>query len=304
MEQAREAGKQLLGTLSSRDRFRLIDFASDVDTFREEMVFATRENIAAAERYLDGLRAEGSTNISGALDEALSVPAESGRLPVVLFVTDGAPTVGERDPERIAQRAAIRARPAARVHVRRRRRLERGVARAARAGRARHRALRATERIGRARGWHRRVAPDESRRHRSSRPRRGRAALEDASERSLRHLRWAGSGRSRSLLRGAGRSWCASRANRPMGACRWTTEAELPENDRENAFVARLWATQRVGYLSAETPTRRRVAGDRRRDSHAGREVRDSDRADVVSRARAWSGRRRGRARRRARERR
>ena len=29
-------------------------------------------------------------------------------------------------------------------------------------------------------------------------------------------------------------------------------EAELPERDRENAFVARLWATQRVGYLSAE----------------------------------------------------
>jgi Ca-activated chloride channel family protein len=36
------------------------------------------------------------------------------------------------------------------------------------------------------------------------------------------------------------------------GRVSWTTEAELPERDRENAFVARLWATQRVGYLSAE----------------------------------------------------
>jgi Ca-activated chloride channel homolog len=36
------------------------------------------------------------------------------------------------------------------------------------------------------------------------------------------------------------------------GRVSWTTEAELPENDRENTFVARLWATQRVGYLSAE----------------------------------------------------
>jgi Ca-activated chloride channel family protein len=38
-------------------------------------------------------------------------------------------------------------------------------------------------------------------------------------------------------------------ANGPVS---WTTEAELPDRDRDNAFVARLWATQRVGYLSAE----------------------------------------------------
>jgi hypothetical protein len=33
---------------------------------------------------------------------------------------------------------------------------------------------------------------------------------------------------------------------------RWTSEASFPDRDRDNAFVARLWATQRVGYLSAE----------------------------------------------------
>jgi Ca-activated chloride channel family protein len=36
------------------------------------------------------------------------------------------------------------------------------------------------------------------------------------------------------------------------GRVSWATETELPERDRENEFVARLWATQRVGYLSAE----------------------------------------------------
>ena len=134
IEQAREAGKQLLSTLTPRDRFRLIDFASDVRTFRDEPVFATRENIAAAERYLDRLRAEGSTNISGALEEALSVPADNGRLPLVLFVTDGEPTVGERDPERIAQQARSRAGPPPHLHVRRGRRPQRRAPRAPRAG--------------------------------------------------------------------------------------------------------------------------------------------------------------------------
>ena len=102
IEQARAAGKQLLRTLSSMDRFRLIDFSSDVRTFRDDFSYATRENVRAAERYLDDLDAQGSTNISGALDEALSAPTQSGRLPIVLFLTDGQPTVGERDGNVIA----------------------------------------------------------------------------------------------------------------------------------------------------------------------------------------------------------
>ena len=88
------------------DRFRLIDFSSDVRTFRDGFSTATRENIRAAERYLDQLDAEGSTNISGALDEALSSPIQSGRLPIVLFLTDGQPTVGERDRGVIASNVA------------------------------------------------------------------------------------------------------------------------------------------------------------------------------------------------------
>ena len=251
MEQAREAGKQLLATLSSRDRFRLIDFASDVRTFRDEMVFATRDNLAAAERYLDGLRPEGSTNISGALEEALSVPAESGRLPVVLFVTDGAPTVGERDPERIAQRAAS---------ARGRRRVftfgvgaDLNVAlmeRLALEGRGTAHFVRPDESVERAVGivasrltnpiaTDLRVTVEGAR---LSRMHPGGPYDLFAGQDLVVLARYSGSGTI--LVRFEGES-----AN---GRVSWTTEAELPESDRENAFVARLWATQRVGYLSAE----------------------------------------------------
>jgi Ca-activated chloride channel family protein len=36
------------------------------------------------------------------------------------------------------------------------------------------------------------------------------------------------------------------------GPVSWSTRVSFPERSRENPFVARLWATQRVGYLSAE----------------------------------------------------
>ena len=102
MEQARAAGRQLLGTLRPDDRFRLIDFSSDVRTFRDEFVSATSENLRDANRYLDALEAVGGTNIEGALREAMRPSPTDGRLPLVLFITDGEPTVGERDADRLA----------------------------------------------------------------------------------------------------------------------------------------------------------------------------------------------------------
>ena len=185
------------------------------------------------------------------LDEALSVPAESGRLPVVLFVTDGAPTVGERDPERIAQRAAS---------ARGRRRVftfgvgaDLNVAlmeRLALEGRGTAHFVRPDESVERAVGivasrLTNPVATDlrvtvEGARLSRLHP----AGPYDlfAGQDLVVLARYSGSGTI--LVRFEGES-----AN---GRVSWTTEAELPENDRENAFVARLWATQRVGYLSAE----------------------------------------------------
>jgi Ca-activated chloride channel homolog len=108
LEQAKAAGHALLSSLAREDRFRLIDFSTDVNSFRDGFVLASTENIRAARRYLDGLRADGSTNISGALEEALSARTDNERLPLVVFLTDGEPTVGLRDPEEIAALAGRR----------------------------------------------------------------------------------------------------------------------------------------------------------------------------------------------------
>ncbi|HET9004245.1 MAG TPA: VIT domain-containing protein, partial [Gemmatimonadaceae bacterium] len=114
LAQAKAAGRQVLATLDGADRFRIIDFSTDVRTFRDSFVSASAVNIREAQRYLDALDAQGSTNISGALDEALRVHSPENRLPLVLFLTDGAPTVGETQPEAIAA-AAARERGRARV---------------------------------------------------------------------------------------------------------------------------------------------------------------------------------------------
>jgi len=108
MEQAKQAGKQVLATLQPADRFRIVNFGTDVGSFTQDFIPATRQNVTSANKYLDSLEATGSTNIMGALEEALrSFRGQSpDRLPLVLFVTDGAPTIGESRSEVIAQRTA------------------------------------------------------------------------------------------------------------------------------------------------------------------------------------------------------
>jgi len=108
MEQARAALHQAMGTLRPADRFRLIAFSSGVREFRSGFTIATGPNLAAAREFIDGLVADGGPNISGALETALGSAVAEERLPLVIFLTDGLPSVGEQQPDRIAAAAAGR----------------------------------------------------------------------------------------------------------------------------------------------------------------------------------------------------
>jgi Ca-activated chloride channel family protein len=251
IEQARAAGKQVLRSLSSMDRFRLIDFSSDVRTFRDNFSVATRENIRAAERYLDDLEAQGSTNISGALDEALSTSVQSGRLPIVLFLTDGQPTVGERDPATIASRVAK----------------QRGTRRVFTFGVGADLNVSLIEQLAlEGRGTASFVRPEESveRAVGIVASRLTSPLVTDVRIRAdgvrLRKMHPSGSvdifaGEDLVVLArydGSGNAVVRFEGQTTNGPVSWASRVNFPERSRENPFVARLWATQRVGYLSAE----------------------------------------------------
>lgn len=257
--QAKAAGHQLLASLSPRDRFRVVDFSTDVRVFRDEFLPATRDHIRAADAYLDALKARGSTNISGALDEALAPETPPDRLPLVLMLTDGEPTVGETDPGSIAERAA-RQRGRARVFT-----FGVGadvnatlVERLALEGRGTAAFVRPNEDVERT------VALTASRltdpvvtdlRVRADGVRLERMHPSDpvdlfAGEDLVLLARYEGSGRATLRFTGSSAS----------GPFDWTQRVHFPERERGNPFVPRLWATRRVGWLSAE---RRRGGGAR-----------------------------------------
>jgi Ca-activated chloride channel family protein len=114
IEQARDALDQILAGLRPEDRFRIITFSSFVRSFSDDFVRADAATLREARDYLLGVRAEGSTNVMDALREALEPEAKRGRLSLIVFLTDGKPTVGETAPEAIAE-AAERLRDGERV---------------------------------------------------------------------------------------------------------------------------------------------------------------------------------------------
>jgi Ca-activated chloride channel homolog len=113
IEQAREALHQLLGSLSRGDRFRLLSFSSAVRAFDRDWTDARGRDLDRARSWIDDLVADGGTNIEAALREAFRLESQRGRLPVVVFLTDGLPSVGEQSPDAltlIAESSADRAR--------------------------------------------------------------------------------------------------------------------------------------------------------------------------------------------------
>jgi Ca-activated chloride channel family protein len=111
LDQAKAALGQLLGTLRSGDRFRLIAFSSGVERYAAGWTGASGDHQRAAQDWVRHLEAGGGTNIAGALAEAFAAPPADGALGVVVFLTDGMPTVGETDPERIVDQAEHRRGP-------------------------------------------------------------------------------------------------------------------------------------------------------------------------------------------------
>ena len=105
LDQARAALVQLLGGLRSGDRFRVISFGSGVRRFATGWTPAVPDSVRAAQDWVRRLDTDGGTNIAGALTEAFTEPPRDGALGVVVFLTDGMPTVGETDPEHIAEQA-------------------------------------------------------------------------------------------------------------------------------------------------------------------------------------------------------
>lgn len=107
IQQAKEAMRFIVQHLNPQDRFNLVAFSTGVSLWEKALQPVETRTQQAAVRWIDSLHASGSTDINRALLEALAqLDAEEVDRPAyILFLTDGQPTQGEMNVDAIVRNA-------------------------------------------------------------------------------------------------------------------------------------------------------------------------------------------------------
>eukprot|EP00057_Strongylocentrotus_purpuratus_P025207 XP_011679681.1 PREDICTED: inter-alpha-trypsin inhibitor heavy chain H3 [Strongylocentrotus purpuratus] len=96
--QTKRAFTTILDDVRPIDRINIVLFESDVRVWRgNQMVEDTSDNIAAAKRHVNRIRAGGGTNLYDGLRNAVDLLMEHGNgeaMPLIIMLTDGQPTSG------------------------------------------------------------------------------------------------------------------------------------------------------------------------------------------------------------------
>jgi Ca-activated chloride channel family protein len=117
LEQARRALLFCIENLNPGDRFEVIRFSSEVEPLFGKLTPADRSQRDRASEFVKSLKPLGGTAIDDALKAALELPRDenSARPMAVIFLTDGRPTVGVADNVRILQNVKDRNRDRYRI---------------------------------------------------------------------------------------------------------------------------------------------------------------------------------------------
>jgi Ca-activated chloride channel family protein len=115
MEKARAALLFGVRSLRPADRFNVINFAGEEHLMTTGLLRADEQGRATGERFISDLRPVGGTNINGALLAAMQQFDRAERPRLLVFLTDGLPTVGETKVERINENVRAARAPGVRL---------------------------------------------------------------------------------------------------------------------------------------------------------------------------------------------
>jgi Ca-activated chloride channel family protein len=105
MEKARAALLFGVRALREGDRFNVINFAGEEHLMESKLIPASTAGKKRGEDFVQKLSPNGGTNINDALRAALRQFDSSDRPKLLVFMTDGLPTVGESNVEKIIKNA-------------------------------------------------------------------------------------------------------------------------------------------------------------------------------------------------------
>jgi Ca-activated chloride channel family protein len=260
IDQARRAVRYCLSQLGENDRFAIVRFSTEVEKYTEGLTSATAAELARAREWVGGLRAAGGTNIAEALETALELAGHEGgatsspaRRHMIIFVTDGVPTVGETSADRILDLVS--------------KRIEKQDVRVFTFGVGHDVNTRLLDQLAeRSRGWAEYVAPkedlevpvarlfDKVARPALSSPEISIEGTEvfDVYPKKLPDLFYGTQATVLGRYKKGGPARIRLRDEMGGKPTEFVFEKLFPEEARETDYVERLWATRKIGYLLDE----------------------------------------------------
>lgn len=116
LEQAKKALIFCIQNLNDQDRFEVIRFSTETEALFRELRNVSDESRKKAETFVMNLKTIGGTAINDALKAALETGDPSAKRPkLVVFLTDGLPTVGETSVDSILKTVTERSKGMTRV---------------------------------------------------------------------------------------------------------------------------------------------------------------------------------------------
>ncbi|MCD9187249.1 MAG: VIT and VWA domain-containing protein [Pyrinomonadaceae bacterium] len=103
MEKARKALLFGVRTLREGDRFNIINFAGEEHLMEAKPIAANDSGRKRGEEFVENLKPTGGTNINDSLIAAVKQFEKNERPKMIVFMTDGLPTVGEANADKIIE---------------------------------------------------------------------------------------------------------------------------------------------------------------------------------------------------------
>jgi Ca-activated chloride channel family protein len=108
IEQAKRALRYCVNSLNAGDRFQVVRFSTGAEPLWEQLTAVSPESTRKAMEFIDSFKALGGTDIQDALGKAMKIRTarqDSSRPYVVVFLTDGQPTIGETNEDKLVAAA-------------------------------------------------------------------------------------------------------------------------------------------------------------------------------------------------------
>ncbi len=104
LKQAKKALLFCIENLNKGDRFEIIRFSTEAEALFQGLSSVTEKNLEQARAFIDNLQAIGGTNIDEAITLASKMKKREGRPYMIVFLTDGKPTIGETDEDSLLKK--------------------------------------------------------------------------------------------------------------------------------------------------------------------------------------------------------